>query len=205
MTETKLSSATREVIIGFDKPFVVVGERINPTGRKKLAEELDAGNFSTVETDTLAQIAAGAQVLDVNAGVPMADEPQLMESLVKLVSSLTDAPICLDSSMPQALARGLAAYDGNALINSVTGEERSMESVLPLASKHHAAVVAICNDEDGISMDADKRFEVARKILQRAMDHGIPRENVVVDPLVMPVGSIGDSGRTVVALMRRVR
>jgi len=205
MTETVLSSASKEIIIGFDKPFVVVGERINPTGRKKLAAEIAAGDYSTVEADALAQVAAGAHVLDVNAGVPMADEPKMMADMVKLVSSLTDAPICLDSSMPEALASGLAAYDGNALINSVTGEEHSLEAVMPLAKKHDAAVVAICNDEDGISEDGEKRFQVARKIMERAMDHGVPRENVVVDPLVMPVGAVGDSGRTVIGLVRRIR
>ncbi len=205
MTETVLSSAGKDVVIGFDKPFVVVGERINPTGRKKLAEEMAAGDYSRVEADALAQMAAGCHVLDINAGVPMADEPQIMEDMVKLVSSLTDAPLCLDSSMPVALERGLAAYEGKALINSVTGEERSLEAVLPLARKFDAAVVAICNDEDGISEDGDKRFQVARKIMERAIDHGIPRQNVVIDPLVMPVGAVGDSGRTVVGLVRRVR
>jgi 5-methyltetrahydrofolate--homocysteine methyltransferase len=205
MTETVLKSAGKEVVIGFDKPFVVVGERINPTGRKKLAEEIAAGDYSRVEADALAQMAAGSHVLDVNAGVPMADEPQIMEDMVRLVSSLTDAPLCLDSSMPEALERGLAVYEGKALINSVTGEERSLEAVLPLARKFDAAVVAICNDEDGISEDGDKRFQVARKIMERAIDHGIPRQNVVIDPLVMPVGAVGDSGRTVVGLVRRVR
>ena len=204
MTETVLSSASQEVVIGFDRPFVTIGERINPTGRKKLAEEITAGDYSRVEADALAQVAAGAQVLDINTGVPMADEPKIMADLVKLVCSLIDAPLCLDSSNPEALESGLAAYDGKALINSVTGEERSLESVLPLAKKYSAAVVAICNDENGISKDGNVRFEVARKIMQRAIDHGIPRENVIIDPLVMPVGAVGDSGRTVVRLVRRV-
>ena len=205
MTDTVLCSADKEVVIGFDQPFVTIGERINPTGRKKLAEEIAAGDYSRVEADALAQVAAGAQVLDINAGVPMADEPKIMRDLITLISSLTDAPLCLDSSMPQALESGLAAYAGKALINSVTGEERSLEAVLPLAKKYDAAVVAICNDEDGISKDGDKRFEVARKIMERAIDHGIPRENVIIDPLVMPVGAVGTSGRTVVRLVRRVR
>jgi 5-methyltetrahydrofolate--homocysteine methyltransferase len=204
MTETVLSSASQEVVIGFDRPFVTIGERINPTGRKKLAEEIAAGDYSRVEADALAQVAAGAQVLDINVGVPMADEPKIMADLVKLVCSLIDAPLCLDSSNPEALESGLAAYDGKALINSITGEERSLEAVLPLAKKYSAAVVAICNDENGISNDGNVRFEVARKIMQRAIDHGIPRENVIIDPLVMPVGAVGDSGRTVVRLVRRV-
>lgn len=205
MTETVLSSPNKEVVIGFDRPFVVIGERINPTGRKKLAAEIAAGNYSTVESDAAAQVAAGAHVLDVNAGVPDADEAQMMTDMVKLVQGLTDAPLCIDSSMVAALESGLAAYDGKALINSVTGEEESLESVLPLAKKYGAAVVAICNDEGGISQDPDVRFDVARKIKQRAMDYGIPGSDVVVDPLVMPVGAVGTAGRSVLSLVSRVR
>ncbi len=205
MTDTILSSATKEVVIGFERPFVVIGERINPTGRKKLAEQMAAGDYSRVEADALAQVEAGAHVLDVNAGVPMADEAKMMQDMVALVQSLTDAPLCLDSSMPAALEAGLAACDGKALVNSVTGEEESLEAVLPLVKKHGAAVVAICNDEEGISEDVDKRFAVARKILERAADHGIGKEDVVVDPLVMPVGAVGNSGRAALALVRRFR
>ncbi|MBT4933939.1 MAG: dihydropteroate synthase [Rhodospirillaceae bacterium] len=205
MTETVLSSPNKEVVIGFDRPFVVIGERINPTGRKKLAAEIAAGDYSTVESDVADQMAAGAHVLDVNAGVPDADEPQIMTDMIKLVQGLTDAPLCIDSSMVAALESGLAAYDGKALINSVTGEEESLESVLPLAKKHGAAVVAICNDEAGISEDPDVRFAVAQKIKQRAIDHGIPGGDVVVDPLVMPVGAVGSSGRSVLYLVRRIR
>jgi 5-methyltetrahydrofolate--homocysteine methyltransferase len=205
MTETVLSSPTKEVVIGFDRPFVVIGERINPTGRKKLAVEIAAGDYSTVESDAAAQVAAGAHVLDVNAGVPDADEAQMMTDMVKLVQGLVDVPLCIDSSMVPALEAGLAAYDGKALINSVTGEQESLESVLPLAKKYGAAVVAICNDEGGISEDPDVRFDVARKIKQRAMDHGLPGSDVVVDPLVMPVGAVGSSGRSVLSLVRRVR
>ena len=205
MTDTILSSATKEVVIGFERPFVVIGERINPTGRKKLAEQMAAGDYSRVEADALAQVEAGAHVLDVNAGVPMADEAKMMQDMVALVQSLTDAPLCLDSSMPAALEAGLAACDGKARVNSVTGEEESLEAVLPLVKKHGAAVVAICNDEEGISEDVDKRFAVARKILERAADHGIGKEDVVVDPLVMPVGAVGNSGRAALALVRRLR
>ena len=205
MTETVLSSATKEVVIGFERPFVVIGERINPTGRKKLAARMAVGDYGLVESDALAQVGAGAQVLDVHAGVPMADEPKIMKDMVELIQSLTDAPLCLDSSMPAALEAGLAACSGKTLVNSVTGEEESLEAVLPLVKKHGAAVVAICNDEEGISEDTDKRFAVARKILQRAVDHGIPREDVVVDPLVMPVGAVGDSGRAAMSLIRRFR
>jgi len=205
MTETILSSPTKEVVIGFERPFVVIGERINPTGRKLLAAEMAAGDYARVERDALAQVAAGAHVLDVNAGVPDADEPRMMADMVKLVQGLSEAPLCLDSSLPAALEAGLSAYQGKALVNSVTGEEESLESVLPLVAKHNAAVVAICNDEEGISPDLDKRFSVAEKIMRRAMDHGIPAADVVVDPLAMPVGAVGNSGKTALALVRRVR
>jgi 5-methyltetrahydrofolate--homocysteine methyltransferase len=205
MTETIISSASREVVIGFDRPFVIIGERINPTGRKLLAEEMRAGDFSRVEADALAQVAAGAQLLDVNAGIPLADEPALMARAVKLVQSLTDVPLSIDSSVVEALAAGLEAYQGKALLNSVTGEEERLEKVLPLVRKHGAAVVAICNDDSGISTDIDVRFEVARKIVERAQDHGIPACDVVVDPLVMPVGAMGDAGVQVFRLMRRLR
>ncbi len=205
MVDTVLSSATKEVVIGFEQPFVVIGERINPTGRKKLAEQIAADDYSMVELDAVAQIEAGAHVLDINAGVPMADEPKMMAGIVKLVQSLTDAPVCLDSSMPAALAAGLAQCNGKALVNSVTGEEESLAAVLPLVAKHGAAVVAICNDEEGIMEDIDKRFSVAQKILQRARDFGIPSEDVVIDPLVMPVGAMGDSGKAVISLVRRIR
>jgi 5-methyltetrahydrofolate--homocysteine methyltransferase len=205
MTETVLSSASREVVIGFDRPFVIIGERINPTGRKLLAEEMRAGDFSRVEADALAQVAAGAHVLDVNAGIPLADEPALMARAVRLVQSLTDVPLSIDSSVIGALEAGLEAYQGKALLNSVTGEEERLERVLPLVRKHGAAVVAICNDDSGISTDIDVRFEVAKKIVQRAADHGIPACDVVVDPLVMPVGAMADAGVQVFRLIRRLR
>lgn len=204
MTETVLSSSSKEVVIGFDRPFVVIGERINPTGRKKLAAEIAAGDYSTVESDAVAQVAAGAHVLDINAGVPTADEAKLMTDMVKIAQELVEVPLCIDSSMVPALEAGLTAYDGKALVNSVTGEEESLESVLPLIKKYGAAVVAICNDKGGISEDPDVRFEVARKIKNRAMDHGIPAADVVVDPLVMPVGAVGNAGRAVLSLVRRV-
>jgi 5-methyltetrahydrofolate--homocysteine methyltransferase len=205
VTETLLSSATRDVVIGFDRPFVVIGERINPTGRKALAAEMAAGNFDTVVADAVAQVEAGAQVLDVNAGIPLADEPAILAHTIGLVQSITDVPLSIDSSIVEALARGLGVYEGKALVNSVTGEDEQMEQVLPLVAKHGAAVVAITNDETGISEDPDVRFEVARKIVSRAEDHGIPREDVVVDPLVMPIGAMGTAGRQVFSLLRRLR
>ena len=205
MTETVLSSATREVVIGFERPFVIIGERINPTGRKKLAEEMAARNYETVIADAIAQVEAGAQMLDVNAGIPLADEPAILAETIQLVQSFTDVPLCIDSSIVAALEAGLAAYQGKALVNSVTGEEDRLESVLPLVAKHGAAVVAITNDETGISEDPDVRFEVARTIVSRAADHGIPKEDVVVDPLVMPIGALGTAGQQVFRLLRRLR
>lgn len=202
---TILSSPTREVVIGFDTPFCVIGERINPTGRKKLAEELKAGDYSTVVSDALAQVAAGAMMLDVNAGVPLADEPKILAECIKLVQSVTDVPLSIDSSIIDALAAGLEVYQGKPLVNSVTGEDESLERVLPLVKKYGAAVVAISNDETGISTDPDVRFQVAKKIVERAEDHGIPRHDVVVDPLVMPVGAMNDAGTQVFRLLRRLR
>lgn len=205
MTETIISSASREVVIGFDRPFAIIGERINPTGRSLLAEEMRAGDLSRVEADAIAQVAAGAHILDVNAGVPMADEPALMAQAVRLVQSLTDVPLSIDSSMIDALEAGLNAYEGKALLNSVTGEEERLERILPLVKKHGAAVVAICNDDTGISTDIDVRFEVAKKIINRAADYGIPAADVVVDPLLMPVGAMADAGKQVLQLIHRLR
>ena len=205
MTETVIGSATRTVVIGFDRPFTVIGERINPTGRRRLAQEMAQGDLSRVKADTVAQVEAGAHMLDVNAGVPLADEPRILFDCVKLVQSLTDAPLAIDSSIVAALEKGLEAYRGKALVNSVTGEEERLESVLPLVARHGAAVVAISNDETGISDDPDVRFAVAKKIVERARDHGIPSRDVVVDPLVMPIGAIGAAGRTAFAIIRRLR
>jgi 5-methyltetrahydrofolate--homocysteine methyltransferase len=205
VTETVISSATKEVVIGFDRPFVMIGERINPTGRKLLAEEMKNGDFSRVQADAIAQVEAGAQMLDVNAGIPLADEPALLAEAIRLVQSVTDVPLSIDSSIIEALEAGIAVYQGKPLINSVTGEGEVMERVLPLVAKHGAAVVAISNDETGISEDPDVRFDVARKIVNAAADHGIPASDVVVDPLVMPIGAMGTAGRQVFALVRRLR
>ena len=205
MTDTIVSSATREVVIGFDRPFVIIGERINPTGRKVLAAEMKAGDYSRVTADAVAQVQAGAHMLDVNAGIPLADEPAILAEAVRLVQQITDVPLSIDSSIVAALESGLAVYQGKALVNSVTGEEDRLETVLPLVAKHGAAVVAISNDETGISEDPDVRFEVARKIIERAADHGIPARDVVVDPLVMPIGAINSAGRQVMHIVRRLR
>ena len=205
MTDTVISSATKEVVIGFDRPFVVVGERINPTGRKLLAAEMAAGDYSRVETDALAQVAAGAHMLDINAGMPMADEAALMTETIRRVQSLTELPLSIDSSVVEALDAGLGAYQGKALVNSVTGEEERLETVLPLVKKHGAAVVGISHDDSGISNDPDERFAAAKKIVERAADHGIAASDVVIDPAVMPVGAVGEAGRTVLAVIRRLR
>ena len=205
MTKTVVSSATKEVVIGFDQPFVMIGERINPTGRKSLAKEMSKGDFSRVEQDTLAQVAAGAQMLDVNAGIPLADEPKILAETIKLVQSLTDVPLSIDSSIVAALQAGLEVYQGKALLNSVTGEEERLESVLPLVKKYGCAVVAISNDETGISEDPNVRFEVAKKIVYRAKDYGIPSSDIVVDPLVMPIGALNSAGMQVIKLVRRLQ
>lgn len=205
MTDTIVSSATREVVLGFERPFVIIGERINPTGRKILAAEMREGDYSRVEADARAQIEAGAHMLDVNAGIPLADEPRILAEVIQLVQSITDTPLCIDSSIIAALQAGLEVYQGKALVNSVTGEDEQMEQVLPLVKKHGAAVVAISNDETGISQDPNVRFEVAKKIVQRAADYGIPACDVVVDPLVMPVGAVNTAGRQALQLIHRLR
>jgi 5-methyltetrahydrofolate--homocysteine methyltransferase len=205
MTETVVSSATRELVIGFDRPFVLIGERINPTGRKIMAEEMKVGDYSRVQSDALAQVAAGAHMLDVNAGIPLADEPRILAEAIQLVQSLTDVPLSIDSSIIDALEAGLSVYQGKALVNSVTGEDESLDRVLPLVKKYGAAVVAISNDETGISEDIDERYKVAKKIVERAADYGIPACDVVVDPLVMPIGAINNAGREVLRLIHRLR
>lgn len=209
MTRTIVASATREIVIGFDQPFCVIGERINPTGRKKLAAEMIEGNFETVKKDALEQAAAGATMLDVNAGVtavdPNATEPGLLVQTLEIVQSLVSLPLSIDSSVTGAIEAALKVAKGRPLVNSVTGEEEKLEAILPLIKKYDVPVVAISNDETGISMDPDVRFAVAKKIVQRAMDYGIKPEDVVVDPLVMPIGALGDAGRQVFALLRRLR
>ena len=202
---TEISSKTKTVLIGPDRPFTIIGERINPTGRKLLAAEMAAGDYSRVMRDAQAQLKAGAHMLDVNAGIPLADEPAIMEETVRLVQTLTDVPLSIDSSIVEALQRGLEAYQGKALVNSVTGEEERLETVLPLVKKHGAAVIGISNDETGISEDPEVRFAVAKKIVERAMDYGIPKEDVIIDPLVMPVGAMRYAGRQVFSIIRRVR
>ncbi len=219
MTRTIVESKTKTTIIGFDQPFAVIGERINPTGRKILNEELERGDFSRVERDAIAQVAAGANILDINSGAVFSNkmaedpryadnnfvEPALMMELIKRVQAVTDCPLCIDSSVPGALENGLAAAEGRPLLNSVTGEEERMEMVLPLVKKYNVPVVAISNDDTGISEDPDVRFAVAKKIVERAADFGIPAHDIVVDPLVMPIGAMGTAGLQVFTLVRRLR
>ena len=209
MTETIVASATREITIGFDQPFCVIGERINPTGRRKLAAEMEAGNFETVKADALAQVAAGATMLDVNAGVTAVDpnvtEPPLLVKTLEIVQELVDVPLSIDSSVTSAIEAGLAVAKGRPLVNSVTGEEEKLEAILPLVKKYDVPVVAISNDETGISEDPDVRFAVAKKIVERAADFGIKPADIVVDPLVMPIGAMGTAGLQVFALVRRLR
>lgn len=212
MTRTVVESQSKTTVIGFEEPFCVIGERINPTGRKKLAAELEAGDFSTVEKDALEQVACGAMVLDVNAGVvynsnpdPNQTEPPLMRKMIELIQELVDIPLCIDSSVPGALEAGLEAANGRPLLNSVTGEEERLESILPLVKKYNVPVVAISNDDTGISEDPDVRFAVAKRIVERAADHGIPAHDIIVDPLVMPVGAMATAGQQVFALVRKLR
>ena len=204
-TETIISSKTKTVIIGPERPFTIIGERINPTGRKLLAREMAAGNYDRVVKDALAQVEAGAHMLDVNAGIPLADEPAILAEAIRLVQSVTDVPISIDSSIVAALEKGLAAYEGKPLVNSVTGEDERLEVVLPLIKKYGAAVIGISNDETGISENPDVRFAVAQKIVERALDHGIPREDVLIDPLVMPIGAMRFAGQQVFHIVRRCR
>ena len=203
--DTVLSSETKEFVLSPDRPVCLIGERINPTGRKALAAELADGNLERVKSDALAQVAAGAAVLDVNAGIPMVDEPALLAEIVKLVQSLTDVPLSIDSSVAEALASGLEAYKGKALVNSVTGEEERMEAVFPLVKKHGAAVICLTMDDDGIPDSAEKRLNVAKKILKRAQDHGVAVEDLVIDPLVLPVGATPKAGRIALDTIRMVR
>jgi len=205
MASTKISSDRKEITMGPTSPFVVIGERINPTGRKLLTEEMKAGNLDRVLQDAEAQVLAGAQMLDVNAGVPLADEPKILADSIKLIQENFDIPLCIDSSIIAALESGLEAYKGKALLNSVTGEEDRLETVLPLVKKYGCAVIGISNDDTGISEDINVRFEVAKKIVERAMDHGIAKEDVVIDPLVMPIGAINSAGKQVTALIKMLQ
>lgn len=203
--ETILESPSKRVKIGPESPFVIIGERINPTGRKALARELQEGKMERVVADALAQVESGAAMLDVNAGVPGADEPALLVQLVELVQGTTDVPISLDSSVVAALAAALPVCQGKPLVNSVTGEEDRLEAILPLVAQHGAAVIGLAHDEAGPSMDPQQRLRVAKKIVQRASDHGVPAEDVVIDPMAMTVGADPNAASAVLETIRLVR
>ena len=212
MTKTIVESSNRSVVIGFDEPFCIIGERINPTGRKKLAMELEAENFDTVVKDAIEQVKAGANILDVNAGVvynsnpnPNETEPVLMKKLIELVQDTVEVPLCIDSSVPGALEEGLKSAKGRPLLNSVTGEEERLDSILPLVKKYNVPVVAISNDDTGISEDPEVRIRVAKKIVERASDFGIPPADIVVDPLVMPIGAMATAGQQVFELVKKLK
>ncbi|HET9724391.1 MAG TPA: dihydropteroate synthase [Actinomycetota bacterium] len=203
--ETLLASPAKEVAIGPGRPFVIVGERINPTGRKAFADTIAGGKLDVAREEALAQVAAGAPVLDVNAGIPGIDEADLLVRMIGLVSEAVDVPLCIDSSTDAALEAGLDAYDGKALVNSVTGEEDKLERILPVVKRHGAAVIGLASDERGPLPDPAERLAIARKIVQRAADHGVAAEDVIVDPMAMAVGAEPDSGAIVLETMRLVR
>jgi 5-methyltetrahydrofolate--homocysteine methyltransferase len=202
---TTLQSRSRTVVIGHDQPFCVIGERINPTGRKAFAEELRGGDLSTVAKDAVAQVDAGADMLDVNAGIPLVDEAELLKRMLGTVTGAVDVPICIDSSVIEALEAGLSVYEGKALVNSVTGEDDRLEEILPLVARHGAAVIGLANDETGIPETPQQRLEIARKIVSAGGDHGIPPEDVVIDPLAMTVGAATDAVTVTLETIRLIR
>ncbi|HSL12021.1 MAG TPA: dihydropteroate synthase [Actinomycetota bacterium] len=202
---TRLEGPGGEVLIGDEHPFAIVGERINPTGRAKLTEEIVAGDMTTVQADAVAQVEAGARVLDLNAGVPGFDEPAMLSAVVKAVHEVVDVPLCIDSSTPEALEAAVPLAQGKVLINSVTAEAHSLERLLPLVKKLGAAVIGMANDEEGISMDPSTRLAAARKVVGAAADHGIARDDVIIDPLTMPIGAAPDAATAMFETVRLIR
>ncbi|MGH3510130.1 MAG: dihydropteroate synthase [Nocardioidaceae bacterium] len=206
LRETVLRSATNEIVLGHQRRFVIIGERINPTGRRLFQEQLRAGDMSAIERDVAAQVAGGADVLDVNMGVPLTDEPELLSKAIALVQGLTDLPICIDSSVVEALEAGLAAYHGRALVNSITAEDDRMAAILPLVKKYDAAIIALPNDAEEIPMEADRRLELVAHIVEVATkEYGIAVEDIVIDPLAMPIGADTEVVNTTLETMRRIR
>jgi 5-methyltetrahydrofolate--homocysteine methyltransferase len=204
--ETRLRSATKEVVIGHTHRFCLIGERINPTGRRIFQEQLRAGDMSAIERDVKAQVEGGADVLDVNMGVPLTDEPDLLAKAIRMVQSLTDLPICIDSSVVEALEAGLAVYEGRALVNSVTAEDDRMAAILPLVKKYDAAIIALPNDHDEIPMEADKRLALTEKIIRVATEeYGLDAADIVIDPLAMPIGADTTTSLVTMECMRRIR
>ena len=204
--ETVLRSAGKEVVIGHGRRFCLIGERINPTGRRIFQEQLRAGDLSAIERDVKAQVEGGADVLDVNMGVPLTDEPELLAKAIQMIQSLTDLPICIDSSVVEALEAGLAAYEGRALVNSITAEDDRMAAILPLVKKYDAAVIALPNDHDEIPMEADKRLVLTEKIIRVATEeYGMSAADIVIDPLAMPIGADTATSLVTLETMRRIR
>jgi 5-methyltetrahydrofolate--homocysteine methyltransferase len=204
-TTTVLVGRAGEVRIGDDQPFAIIGERINPTGRKQLTAQITTGDMTAVQADALAQVRAGARVLDLNAGVPGFDEAEMLSQVVKAVHEVVDVPLCIDSSTPEALEAAVPLAEGKVLINSVTAEDHSLERLLPLVKRFGAAVIGMANDEEGISMDPQVRLAAARKIVEAAADHGIARDDVIIDPLTMPIGAAPDAASSMFATMRLIR
>jgi 5-methyltetrahydrofolate--homocysteine methyltransferase len=202
---TTLGSRGGVVAIGDEHPFAIIGERINPTGRPSLTAEVVAGDMSTVQADALAQVRAGARILDVNAGVPGFDEAEMLSIVVRAVHEVVDVPLCIDSSTPAALEAAIPLAEGKVLVNSVTAERESLDRLLPLVKRHGAAVIGMANDEEGISMDSEVRLAAARAVVEAALDHGIPREDVVIDPLAMPIGAAPDAATVMLETIRRIR
>ena len=202
---TVVQSASKTVTIGHDQPFVIIGERINPTGRKKFQELLRAGDLSTIAVDVESQIKGGADMLDVNMGVPLTDEPALLSKAIKMIQGMTDMPICIDSSVIEALQAGLEAYEGKALVNSMTGEDDRMELILPLIKKHNAAIIALPNDEIGIPATAAERIVITEKIIRTVEKHGISLDNLVIDPLAMTVGADPDAVKITLETIHLIR
>jgi 5-methyltetrahydrofolate--homocysteine methyltransferase len=204
--ETTLRSATAEVVIGHHHRFCLIGERINPTGRRIFQEQLREGDMSAIERDVIAQVDGGADVLDVNMGVPLTDEPELLAKAIRMVQGLTDRPICIDSSVVEALEAGLSVYQGRALVNSVTAEDDRMALILPLVKKYDAAIIALPNDAEEIPMEADRRLELVQHIVDVATtEYGIAKRDIVIDPLAMPIGADTTVVNTALETMRRIR
>jgi 5-methyltetrahydrofolate--homocysteine methyltransferase len=204
--ETVLRSATKEIVIGHGRRFCLIGERINPTGRRIFQEQLRAGDLSAIERDVKAQVEGGADVLDINMGVPLTDEAELLAKAIQLVQSISDLPICIDSSVVEALEAGLSVYQGRALVNSITAEDDRMAAILPLVKKYDAAVIALPNDHDEIPMEWEKRLDLVAKIVRVATEeYGIAKADIVIDPLAMPIGA--DTGNSLVTMeaMRQIR
>ena len=203
--DTVLRSRSKTVTIGSGQPFCIIGERINPTGRKVFAEQLRGGDTSQVAVDAIAQVEAGADMLDINAGIPLVDEPELMMSMLRTAQAAVDVPICIDSSVIEALEAGLSVYEGRALVNSVTAEDERLEEILPQVARHRPAVIALANDETGIPETPQQRLDLARKIISAAGDYGIAPEDIVIDPLAMTVGADTEAVTTTLATIRLIR